>query len=302
MKANTIKEMLTGVFPPMMTPFREDQTLDVEALAYNVEIYNRTDIRGLMPLGSNGEFRALDDVESLEVVKTVKKFLRPDKTLMVGAGRESSYQTVAFAKKVADAGADFISLLTPFYFKSRMTDDALLGFYTYVADRSPLPVLVYNAPKFTGGLTVSPEVIGKLADHPNIVGMKDTSSEPISVYTEAAKGKDFYVLAGTIKKYTDALRNGGVGGVLSAANYLPQPCCEIQKLWDKGKLGEAEALSDTLKELTNVCSGKTGIPGTKACMSVAGFHGGFPRLPLTPVGEDEVAHIREELVKAGYLK
>ena len=298
---NTIKEKLSGVFPPMMTPFHEDQTLDMDSLIFNVEKYNETDIRGMMPLGSNGEFRALDDDESIAVVKAVKTHLKADKTLMVGAGRESSYSTVEFAKRAAGEGADFISLLTPFYFKSRMTDDALLGYYSYVADRSPVPVMIYCAPKFTGGLLISPEVVAKLADHPNIVGMKDTSAEPSDSYTKAVEGKDFFVLAGTINKYIDALRCGGIGGVLSAANYLPQQCCEIQQLYEAGQEEAAAALSAKLRALTSACSGKTGIPGTKACMTVMGFRGGLPRLPLTPVGDAEIAGIRSELEKAGYL-
>ena len=299
---NSIREKLKGVFPPMMTPFREDQTLDTDALAYNVEKYNMTDIAGLMPLGSNGEFRSLDDEESLQVVRIVRKNLKPGKCLMVGAGRESAYSTVCFARRVADEGADFISLLTPFYFLKQMDDAAMLRYYTYVADRSPVPVLVYCAPKFSGGLVISPAVISQLADHPNIVGMKDTSAEPIESYVAASRGKDFYVLAGTINKYYEALCCGGIGGVLSAANYLPQQCCRIQALFEEGKLENAKKLAEAIKALTKQCSGASGIPGTKACMTLMGFKGGYPRLPLAPISETEVKRIAEELKKCEELE
>ena len=298
----TIKERLNGVFPPMMTPFRADQTLDTDALIYNVEKYNETDVRGLMPLGSNGEFKALTEAESVEVVRLTKKYLKADKTLMVGAGRESSYATVEFTKKVADEGADFISLLTPFYFKSKMTDEAMIKHFSYVADHSPVPVLLYCAPKFAAGLLISPAVISVLADHPNIVGMKDTSSEPIGTYVDAAKGKDFFVLAGSINKYMEALELGCIGGVLSAANYLPQPCAEIKQLFDAGKVEEAVKLAQFLKDLTKACSGSTGISGSKVCMDLMGFRGGEPRLPLLPISEAEKTSARDALVKAGYLK
>ena len=298
---NDIREKLKGVFPPMMTPFREDQTLDTDALAYNVDKYNETDIAGLMPLGSNGEFRSLDDEESLQVVRIVRKYLKPGKSLMVGAGRESAYSTVGFARSVADEGADFISLLTPYYFLKQMNDDAMLRYYTYVADRSPVPVLVYCAPKFSGGLVISPAVISRLAEHPNIVGMKDTSAEPIEGYVDAAKGKDFHVLAGTINKYYEALCVGGVGGVLSAANYLPQQCCRIQALFESGKREEAQRLAEAIKALTKQCSGSSGIPGTKACMTLMGFRGGYPRLPLAPIPDEEVARIAEALKKSEEL-
>ena len=302
MNIQQIKEQLSGVFPPMMTPFKEDQSLDEAALILNTQKYSATDIRGLMPLGSNGEFKSLTEEESLRVLKLVRENLASDKVMMVGAGRESSYATVEFAKKAADQGADFVSLLTPYYFKSKMTDEALLKHFTYVADRSPVPVLIYCAPKFAAGLLITPEVISTLADHPNIVGMKDTSGEPISVYTDAVKGKDFFVLAGTINKYMAGLENGAVGGVLSAANYLPEECCKIKPLFDAGKLDEARELCAAIKALSSACSGSTGIPGSKACMTLMGFQGGWPRLPLSPITAEENAAASDALRKAGYIR
>ncbi len=302
MNIRDIKERLSGVFPPMMTPFKEDQTLDEEALIFNTEKYSETGIRGLMPLGSNGEFKSLTEEESVKVVRLVKKHLSADKTLMVGAGRESSYATVEFAKKAADEGADFVSLLTPFYFKGKMTDEAMIKHFSYVADESPVPVLLYCAPKFAAGLLIKPEVVSVLADHPNIVGMKDTSAEHISVYTNAVKGKDFFVLAGTINKYMDALECGGIGGVLSAANYLPDECSKIKPMFDAGKAEEAAKLAADIKALSKACSGNTGIPGSKACMTLMGFKGGYPRLPLSPINEAETAAARDVLKNAGYIK
>jgi 4-hydroxy-2-oxoglutarate aldolase len=302
MNMEEIKEKLSGVFPPMMTPFKADQTLDEDAVAFNTQLYAKSGIRGLMPLGSNGEFKSLTEAESLKVVRLVKDNLGPHKTLMVGTGRESAYATVEFTKKVADQGADFVSLLTPFYFKNKMTDEALIRHFTYVADNSPVPVLLYCAPKFAAGLLISPDVVRTLADHPNIVGMKDTSGEHISVYTEATKDKDFYVLAGSINKYMDALECGGIGGVLSAANYLPDECSKIKPLFDAGKVDEAKKLCQEIKELSTACSGSTGIPGSKACMTLMGFKGGDPRLPLLPINDEQREAAANELRKAGYLK
>jgi len=293
--------MLTGVFPPFMTPFTEDQRLDEAAAAFNAEKYSQTDIRGLMPLGSNGEFKSLTEEESVKVVEICRKHMGLDKVLMVGAGRESSYATVEIAKKVAAAGADFVTLLAPFYFKSKMTDEALIRHFTHVADRSPVPVLIYCAPKFAGGLLISPEVIAECADHPNIVGMKDTSAEPISGYTEAVAGKDFYVLSGSINKYLEGLKCGAVGGVLSPANYLPEECCRIKPLYDAGKFEEAEALSEKLKMVAKGVSGTAGIPGSKAGMNIMGYKGGVPRLPLMPVTREQQAEAERTLCEAGYL-
>ena len=302
MNLEKVKKELTGIFPPMMTPFKDDQTVDLDAVKFNVELYNKTDIGGLMPLGSNGEFASLSDDESCAIVKAVADTFDKNKTIMVGVGRESAYHTVEFSKKVADLGAQYVSILTPHYFKGKMTQDALYGYYSYIADHSPVPTLVYNAPKFAADIATSAELIAKLADHPNIVGMKDTSSEDITIFCDAAKGKDFFVMAGSINKYLRGLEHGAVGGVLSVANYLPQACCEILPLFEAGKVQEASELSDSLKVLTNACSGKTGIAGSKACMTLLGFVGGIPRLPLLPVGDAEIADAKKVLVDAGYLK
>jgi 4-hydroxy-2-oxoglutarate aldolase len=221
---------------------------------------------------------------------------------MVGAGRESAHHTVEFIRRAANEGAQFVSVLAPHYFKGQMTDDALFAYYTWVADRSPVPVLIYNAPKFCGGLGTSFALIGRLAGHPNIVGMKDTSAEDIGSFVQAASGKDFFVLAGSISKYYDGLTKGAIGGVLSLANYLPQECCVIAQLFESGKTVQAKALSDKLITLTKACSDKTGIAGSKACMTLMGFAGGYPRLPLLGVSSEDIESARKAIKEAGYLK
>ena len=302
MKTEKLRKMITGVFPPMMTPFTEDQKVDYDAIRFNMELYNKTDIGGMMPLGSNGEFAAITDDESVKIVKTVADTIASGKTVMAGVGRESAYHTVEMAKRVADAGAQCVSVLTPHYFKGKMNFEALYMFYIYIADRSPVPTLVYNAPKFASDICTTPELIAKLAEHPNIIGMKDTSGEDIKIYTDATADKDFNVMAGSISKFMRGLENGACGGVLSAANYLPQECCEVQKLFDAGKHDEAVALADKIKNITNACSGKTGVSGSKACMTLLGFKGGYPRLPLLPVNDEQIAAAKAALVEAGYLK
>ena len=227
-------ERLSGIFPPMATPFC-DQKLDLDAVVYNIEKMNQTGVLGVMPLGSNGEFRAVNDEETVSIIKTNNKHLPPDKTLIAGAGRDSAYYTVEMVKRVADAGADYASIVTPHYFAEKMTDEALCRYYEYVADRSPIPLLLYCVPIYAGGVVISYAAVKHLAQHENIVGMKDTTKEDIAGYIAAGKdGAEFHVLAGTIKKFLGGLKLGAVGGVLSVAVYLPQLCaalhtCQRQK-------------------------------------------------------------------------
>lgn len=286
------KEKLTGIYPPVMTPFDERGNIDYAGLEFNIEKMNETKLRGYMPLGSNGEFRSLSDEEAIKVLKTIAGVKSKDKFLMAGAGRESAFATVEFIKKAADTGADFVSVLTPHYYAKRMNDEALIAYFENVADNSPLPVLMYCAPSFAAGVLLSFNAVSKLAAHPNIIGMKDTSKEDIANYVKAIPaGANFYVLAGSISKFLYALKNGAVGGVLSMANYLPELCCILQSLFDEGKIEEADAMSANLISLNEKTTGKYGVAGVKAAMNLLGYKGGLPRIPVLPLKENEKSEL-----------
>ncbi|MEN6634841.1 MAG: dihydrodipicolinate synthase family protein [Clostridiaceae bacterium] len=294
-------ERLQGIFPPMATPFR-DQKLDLDAVIFNIEKMNQTGVRGVMPLGSNGEFRAVDDDETTALIKTYRKYLAPDKTLIAGAGRDSAYYTVEAVKRVADAGADYVSVVTPHYFADKMTDDALCQYYEYVADRSPVPVLLYCVPIYAGGVVISYDAVKRLAQHDNIVGMKDTTKEDISGYIAAGQnGAEFHVLAGTIKKFLGGLKQGAVGGVLSVAVYLPQLCADLFELYQAGRMAEAEVLSERLISLSKQLTDTSAVAGVKSAMTLMGYHGGEPRLPLLPLTREQTQHQQEILTQAGLL-
>lgn len=280
MNRNELEKRLSGVIAPLTTPFRDDQSLDFDAVIYNIEKYNATGLAGYMPLGSNGEFRSLVESESLEMVKLLRRLTPSSKALLVGAGRESAYSAAEFSKKAADLGADFVSILTPFYFKDLLTDDGLYKYFEYIADRSPVPVLIYNAPRFTGGLCLSPELIRRCAQHDNIAGMKDTSANDISGYIKAAEDLDFVVLAGTVKKFMSGLEAGAIGAVLACSDYIPDECCRVYEMFRSGHVEEARRLYLEVAEISARWSGQTGVPGVKKAMDHFGFRGGLPRLPL----------------------
>jgi 4-hydroxy-2-oxoglutarate aldolase len=298
----SLKEKLTGVFPPVMTPFK-DGKIDYQGLAFNIEKMNAAKLGGYMPLGTNGEFRGLTDEESLEVLRITGKHKSADKALMAGTGRESAWATIEFIKRASDLGIDFASVLTPHYYAKKMTGEALIRFYTEVADASPVPVLIYCAPAYAAGVEISTEAVSKLAQHPNIVGMKDTSKEDIGEYINAGKaGENFYVLAGSITKFYEGLQKGAIGGVLSIANYFPELCGELQSLFQEGKFAEAEALSRRLLALNENTSAKSGVAGVKAAMNLLGYRGGEPRVPLLPLKPAELEELRRVLVAEGFIK
>ncbi len=300
MKAS-YREKLSGVFPPNMTCFLNEEVA-YDKIRLNIERYNQTKLKGFFPLGSNGEFRSLTDEESVRIVETYRKHKGPGKVLMVGVARESAKATLEFIRKIADKGVEFATVLPPHYFVNFMTDDSLIKYYTLVADKSPVPIMLYNAPKFAAGLLLSPHLISVLAAHPNIAGLKDTSKEDISVYVKAVpEGADFFVLAGTIEKFYKGLLVGAVGGVLSIANYLPEMCCELLELFQAGRQAEAEKLDIHLRELSGNAAGKAGVAGVKAAMDALRYFGGDPRIPVLPLADKEKADLKAVLAKEGLV-
>ena len=297
----SVKEKLSGIFPPIMTPFI-DQKVAYDKLAENIRKYNGTSLTGYMPLGSNGEFRGMSDEESLKILRVIYQNKIKDKVLMAGAQRESAEATIEFIKKAVDEGIEFASILCPHYFPKKMNDEALIKFYMRVADASPVPILLYNSPGFSGGVVLSVEAVAILSQHPNIVGMKDGTKENMSTYVKAIKpGTEFYILAGTIKKFYTGLLDGGVGGVLSMSNYLPDICCELYRVFLNGNLQEGQKMHERLCILNGMTSGKYGVPGVKYAMDLVGYFGGDPRIPLLPLAMEEKAEMKENMKNEGLI-
>ena len=298
---SSYREKLSGVFPPNMTCFLKEEVA-YDKIRLNIERYNKTKLKGFFPLGSNGEFRSLTDDESIRIVEVYQKNKGPGKVLMVGVARESAKATIEFIKKIADKGVEFATVLPPHYFVNFMTDDALIRYYTMIADKSPIPIMMYNAPKFAAGLLLSPHLISVVAPHPNVAGLKDTSKEDIAVYVKAVpEGADFFVLAGTIEKFYKGLVAGAVGGVLSIANYLPEMCCELYELFLAGRQAEAEKLDAHLRELSSNAAGKAGVAGVKAAMDVLHYFGGDPRIPVLPLTDKVKTDLKAVLAKEGLV-
>ena len=269
----SIKEKLSGVFTPMVTPFKNDEII-YDGLIANVKKMNRTNLRGYFVLGTNGEFKSLSVAERLSVLKTVIENAGPDKVIMAGTAAESTKETIDITREAAKLGASMVSLLMPSFFKKHMTDDVLTDYIIQVADASPVPVLLYNNPSVDADILISPEVIKRVADHPNVMGMKDSSKGNFKSYIEAAQGKDFYLLAGSAGFFMDLLSVGGVGGVLSLANVFPEACANLYSAFKNGKLDEAQKLNESIVTLNKKVSGFGGVAAVKAAMDLAGYSGG----------------------------
>ena len=294
------REKLSGVFAPITTPFDENGEVSFQGLEENIRKLNSSRLRGYLVLGTNGEFKSLSEAERRKVLETVIQVSAKDKVIMAGTGRESTHHSIRATKEAAAIGAHFASLIAPSFFAKKMTDQVLSSHFRQIADASPIPVLLYNNPE-VAVVTFSTGLVGEISKHPNIVGMKDSSKGNFASYLLAA-GLDFNLLAGSANFFFEALVMGGVGGVLSIANFAPDACRKVYDLWKAEKLEEAKAEQYRLMTLNQKVSGKFGVAGVKAAMDLAGFYGGPPRAPLLPLTADEKKKLKEDLLNSGFLK
>jgi len=281
---------LTGVLPPITTPFQGGK-LALDKLRMNFQKWNKTGLSGYLVLGSNGEAVYLNEKEKIKAVEVSRESIPSSKIMLVGTGMESTQETIHFTNQVAKMGADCALVVTPSYFKGSMKPQILYDHFIAVAESSQIGILVYNVPQFTG-INLDPEVVAKLSEHSNIIGIKDSSGNigQLSEIIHLSK-KGFAVFVGSAPVFFPALCVGAVGGILAVANVVPQECVRIQNLFNKGNMSEARALQGRLTPLAKAVTIKYGIGGLKIAMDLTGYLGGIPRLPLKKPGRE----IEEEL-------
>src|SRR5271170_3169563 len=168
--------LLHGIFPPITTPFYPDGNVYFKKLESNVERYSRTPCSGIVVLGSTGEAILLSDQERRDVLKSAREAAAPNKVLIAGTGVESAIETLRLTEYAAELGYDIAMVRTPHYYKRQMESASMLAFYRTVADRSPLPVIIYNFPQATG-YDIPAELVIELAEHPNLIGIKESSGD-----------------------------------------------------------------------------------------------------------------------------
>ncbi|MCJ7819784.1 MAG: dihydrodipicolinate synthase family protein, partial [Bacteroidales bacterium] len=264
-----------------------------EKIRFNIRILGQYDLSGFLILGSNGEQVMLSEKEKSEAVATAKEALPEGKLLLAGTGGQSTRETISLTKAAAEAGADAVLVLNPFYFKGLMTQEALVKHYFDVADASPVPVIVYNMPPNTG-IDLSAAMITEVSSHPNIAGMKESGGNVVKigeVLRDARPG--FQILAGGAGFLLPALSMGAVGGILALANIAPLQCIEIYSLFRSGDLEKARALQHKIIPVNAAVTSRWGVPALKAAMDYLGLYGGPARRPLLPVKDD----VRAQLLK-----
>ncbi|MFW6056407.1 MAG: dihydrodipicolinate synthase family protein [Chloroflexota bacterium] len=292
---------LKGCFPPIPTPFDERGRVDRDHLASNLAKWQQTPLRGFAVLGSNGEAVMLREKEKLEVWKTAGEAIDEDHLFLAGTGCESTEETLELTEEAAGLGADAALIVTPHYYKSRMDRRALVTHYTTIADRSPIPVILYNVPASTG-LDMGADVVIELSAHSNIIGLKESSGSVVKIgQVVASAAEGFQVLAGSGSFLLPTLSVGGVGGVMALASVAPHELNEIVTSFDTGDLKKAKDIQVRLIAPNAAVTSQFGVAGLKAALDLIGMYGGRPRPPLLPLEPSQHEELKRILAEAGLL-
>jgi 4-hydroxy-2-oxoglutarate aldolase len=289
---------LNGIIAALPTPFGFDGEVDHEKLRRNVEKWNQTDLLGYLVLGSTGEFPHLTADEKLAVVETVRGVISYDKLLLVGTGELSTRQTVEMTRRAHDSGADGAVVITPFYYKKVLFDEHHEAHFNRIADSSPIPVLIYMIPQFAG-VTLMPETIAKLAQHENIIGLKESSGD-LSAMKDLFRelnSTDFNVLVGSPAILHEALEVGCSGAVLAVGCLAPNTSCAVRRAWQEGDYEKTKDLQGRLAKLARATTAN-GVGHLKAALDLTGYYGFLSRSPLPNPTDEERKEIAEAIAES----
>jgi 4-hydroxy-2-oxoglutarate aldolase len=276
---------LQGIFAPLTAPLAPDGSIAPSKLRENIARYDRLGLAGYVINGSTGESVLLRWEEIYRLWQAAKDTAAPGKILIAGSGAESTGETIEHTNRAASLGFDAALVRTPHFYKPQMKLEELSEFYLRVADAARIPVLVYSVPIFTN-LQVDAALIARVALHPNIIGMKDSSGDIEGVRKIiAAAPKSFRTLVGSASTLFESLELGACGAILALANAFPELCVEIYEASRSGNSARARSLAQQLLAPAKILGLQYGIPGLKYTLDRLGYYGGPPRPPLLPLSE-----------------
>ncbi len=290
---------LNGIMPPLTTPFDAAGNLALALLSDNVERYNETGLAGYVALGSNGEAVHLSADERVYVINTIKRAATENHKIIAGINELSTHAAIEATQRAADAGADVVLVVTPYFYKGAMTQTVLAAHFNRVSDASPLPVLLYNVPQNTG-VVLDPATIAALAAHENIIGLKDSSGNMAAMAeTLRLVPADFNVFVGNGAILYPSLMMGAKGAVLAVACAAPRACVELFDAVQQDDYAKACDLQNRLAPLSNIVTAGLGVTGLKAALDLAGYAGGSPCAPLLPANDSEREKVKTVMQNSG---
>ena len=285
---------LKGIIPPLVTPFDETGGIRYDYFERNMDRYLEAGVEGYLVIGSNGESVYLEHSEKLKLIETARKRLPSSVMLLAGTGVESTQATIELTKEAADRGVDAVLVKNPFYFKNQMTFDVYFSHYTAVAEASPVPVVIYNVPAFTG-ISLDSSLVIELAKHPNLRGMKDSSGN-VKLISEVVWNTDprkFSVLAGAAPTLFPSMVVGARGGIVALACAAPKAMMALYRAVVTGDHKTAEIIQRIIAPAAGAVTEKLGIAGLKGAMELEGFQPGLPRRPLLPLKQAQRQNLEQ---------
>jgi len=289
---------LAGVLGPATTPFLADESLDLAGFATNLRTHLAQGLAGIVVCGSTGESALLDEQERGTLLSAAREVVPPGKLLLMGTGAESTRQCVARCRDAAARGADAVLVVAPHYYGPQMTTEALRAHYQRVADESPVPVILYNIPKYMH-FKLTPELVAELAQHPNLIGIKDSSGDLalLEGYL-ASQGPAFTVLTGNGGQLLPALERHARGGIVAVSLFAGGLSMDVYDAFRGGDLARAAAAQERLKPMASTIVAGLGVAGVKAALDAVGLVGGPVRQPLMPLGAEQLQAVEALMVPA----
>ena len=285
---------LKGIIPPLVTPFDDTGAVRYDYFEQNLDRYLEAGIEGYLVIGSNGESVYLEQPEKLKLIELARKHLPSSVTLLAGTGLESTRATLELSKQAAERGVDGVLVKNPFYFKNQMTFDVYVAHYTAVADASPVPVVIYNVPVFTG-ISLESRLVVELSKHPNVRGLKDSSGN-VKLISEVVWNTDprrFSVLAGAAHTLFPSMMVGASGGIVALACAAPGAVMALYRAVAAADYKRAGMIQRIIAPAAGAVTEKYGIAGLKGAMQFEGLQPGLPRRPLLPLTEPQQQDLQQ---------
>jgi len=289
---------LKGIIPALTTPFDNRGALAVDRMRENIARYNKTGLSGYLINGSTGESVLLDRSEFEKILAAVRETSAEGRILIAGTGVDSTAETISRTEFAAKLGYHYALVAPPYFYKPLMKPEVLVEHYRRVADASRIPLLLYSVPQFTG-VAFEADLVARLAEHSNIVGMKDSSGNVDRVGAILASAPaSFQLVTGSATTVYPCMVMGAKGGILALATFLPELCVELYVAAAAGgDAAKALQLQRRVMPASQKIVGGRGISGVKYAMDLRGYYGGPARRPLLPLDEAQKREV-ESLVAA----
>ncbi len=291
---------LHGIIPPIVTPMQANEDLDLPRLRKLIDQMLAKGVHGIFVLGTTSEFYALDDAEKQAVMATAVAHVNKRCPVLAGTGAESTRETIRLTKMAQREGIDGVSVITPYYIMP--TQAEIADHYRRVADSTSLPMMLYSNPSTCGGLTIGAETVAKLAEVPNIAGIKDSSGDlqGLIEFVRVTPPK-FAVFQGRDTLIAPALEFGAKGAVPGTCNIAPEMCVGIYESFRRGDFENAKAIQLKLSPLRLGLAIGTAPGAIKAAMNLLGLDVGPSRSPIAPLPPDKQEKLRGILKDMGLI-